>query len=55
MKIFKTRVKFTVKDTKVFGVRYLYKNKNYSGGYYVKSGDGKSIYSIQLLENVEKI
>lgn len=53
--MFKTRVKFTVKDTKEFGIGYLYKDKNYMGGYYVKSGDGKSIYSLALLENIEKI
>lgn len=53
--MWKTRVKYTIKETKEFGIGHLYKNKNYTGGYYVKSGDGKSIYSIILLENIEKI
>lgn len=51
----KTRVKYWIKETNEFGIGYLYKDKNYDGGYFVKTADGKAIYSVALLSNVEKI
>lgn len=49
------RVKYVIKGTNELGIGFLRKNKNYSGGFYVLSGDKKSRISISLLKYIGKI
>lgn len=51
----KKRVKYIIKGTDELGIGYLYKDRKYTGGYYILSGDKKARYSINLIKDIEKI
>jgi hypothetical protein len=53
--MFKTRVKFTVKESDEIQIGYLVRDKQYKYGYKVRSGDKKSSYCISLLSMIETI